>query len=116
MGSSRQGISKKYNDINVSKSKNYIFGSVIIDLERLSSYEEIKGSISKKYRDFFTIANQSSMKLIKIWHYLPQLLKPYSDNKTNYSLLCEAREIVYKKKYKDSDFPAEDSLYDYIYE
>ena len=97
---------KKYDDINVSKSKNYIFGSVIIDLERLRSYEEIKSAISKKYRNFFSIANQSSMKLIKIWHYLPQLLKPYSDNKTNYSLLCEAREIVYKEKYKDSDFPA----------
>ena len=97
---------KKYNDINVSMSKNYIFGSVIIDLEELNSYEEIKSAISYKYRDFFNIANQYSMNLIKIWHYIPQLLKPYSDNKTNYSLLCEAREIIYKEKYKDSSFPA----------
>ena len=97
---------KKYNDINVSISKNYIFGFVIIDVDSSNSYEEIKNTISKKYRDFFSIANQSSMNLIKIWHYLPQLLKPYSDKKTNYSLLCEAREIVYKEKYKDSCFPA----------
>ena len=62
---------KKYDDINVSISKNYIFGFVIIDVDSLNSYEEIKNTISKKYRGFFSIANQSSMNLIKIWHYLP---------------------------------------------
>jgi len=97
---------EKYNDINLSRSKNYIFGFVMIDAGSLNSYEEIKENIRKKYKDFFGIANQNSMSIIKIWHYLPQLLKTYADSKTNYSLLCEAREVIYKEKYKDSSFPA----------
>ena len=78
----------------------------MIDAGSLNSYEEIKENIRKKYKDFFGIANQNSMSIIKIWHYLPQLLKTYADSKTNYSLLCEAREVIYKEKYKDSSFPA----------
>ena len=28
------------------------------------------------------------------------------NNKTNYSLLCESREELYRKFYKNSDYPA----------
>ena len=46
------------------------------------------------------------MQIVKIWHYLPQLLKKHSNGKTNYSLLCEARENIYKQYYNDIEFPA----------
>ena len=46
------------------------------------------------------------MDIIKIWHYFPDLLKSYSDKKTNYSLLCEAREIIFKDYYTDFSYPA----------
>ena len=93
-----------YNNINISKNKHCLFGSTIIDNK--GSYEEIRLKIQRKYLDFFKISNESSMSIVKIWHYLPELLKLYPDNKTNYSLLCEAREKVYKDFYKNSDFPA----------
>ena len=34
------------------------------------------------------------------------MLKKYSNKKTNYSLLCESREDIYKKYYKDLSYPA----------
>ena len=36
---------------------------------------------------------------IELGIFMPKLLKNYSNEKTNYSLLCEARENVYKKNY-----------------
>lgn len=94
----------EYNDIYISKNKNYLFGLVIID--NIGSYEELKLQIQKKYSDFYKISDENNMSIVKIWHYIPQLLKTYNDKKTNYSLLCEAREIVYKNYYKDLSYPA----------
>lgn len=93
-----------YNNINISKNKDCLFGSIIID--NRGSYEEIKLAIQKKYSDFFEISNKNNMSIVKIWHYLPELLKLYVNNKTNYSLLCESREELYRKFYKNSDYPA----------
>ena len=95
---------KEYNDIYISKNKNYLFGLVIID--NIGSYEELKLYIKKKYSDFYKISDENKMNIVKIWHYIPQLLKIYNDKKTNYSLLCEAREIAYKNYYKDFRYPA----------
>ena len=95
---------EKYNDIYISKNNNYLFGLAII--ENIGSYEELKLNIQKKYSDFYKISDENKMSIVKIWHYLPQLLKTYNDKKTNYSLLCEAREIVYKNYYKDLSYPA----------
>ena len=94
----------KYNDINIVKNKNCLFGSVLIDNK--GSYEEVKQEIQKKYADFFKLSNKDNMSIVKIWHYLPDLLKLYPYNKTNYSLLCEARERVYKELYNNSNYPA----------
>ena len=94
----------KYNNINIAKNKNCLFGSVLID--KKGSYEEIKLKVQKKYSDFFEISNKNNMSIVKIWHYFPELLKLYPDKKTNYSLLCEAREVIYKELYDNSNFPA----------
>lgn len=93
-----------YNNINISKNNHCLFGSTIIDNK--GSYEEIKAEIQKKYLDFFKISNKNSMSIVKIWHYLPELLKSCPDKKTNYSLLCESREEVYRNFYRNSDYPA----------
>ena len=97
-------ISEKFNNVHITKSKNYLFGSTIIDLEK--SFEDNKLKITQSYSDFFSITEKNQMKIIKIWHYLPQLLKKYDNGKTNYSLLCESREIVYKKNFKNHNYPA----------
>ena len=93
-----------YNNIDVSRNKYCLFGSIIIDNK--GSYEEIRLEIQKKYLDFFKISNENGMRIVKIWHYLPELLKAYPDKKTNYSLLCESREEIYRNFYKNSDYPA----------
>ena len=46
------------------------------------------------------------MEIVKIWHFIPELLQKYHKDKTNYSLLCESREIVYKSHFNDFNFPA----------
>ena len=94
---------KNINGINISISKNYIFGYTII--ENIESYDKLKSRISSEYFNIFNLVNQHKMKIVKIWHYLPQLLKKYSNQKTNYSVLCEARENVYKSYYKDFNYP-----------
>ena len=93
-----------YNNIKISKNKHCLFGATIINNK--GSYEEIKLEIQKKYLDFFKISNENDMSIVKIWHYLPELLKQYADKKTNYSLLCESREEIYKNLYRNSDYPA----------
>ena len=85
---------EKFNDIQISQSDNYMFGFSVI--KKIGSYEEIKINIAKQYNDFFEVSKQKKMKVLKIWHYLPKLLDDYDNKKTNYSLLCEARESVYK--------------------
>ena len=95
---------QEHNRIYLSISKNLIFGHAVIDNN--SSYNELKLKISEKYTNFFKISTEYNMKIVKIWHYIPKLLKNYSNEKTNYSLLCEARENVYKKNYKNNNFPA----------
>ncbi len=97
-------IFTQQNDINISRSKEYMFGSAII--ENTSSYEELKSNIEKKYNDFFNLAKKSNMQILKIWHYFPDLLKNYSNNKTNYSLLCDARETIYIETFENQNFPA----------
>ena len=94
----------KFNNINVSTSKNYIFASSII--HNFISYEDLQLKIRDQYNDFFKIAKRNNMTIVKIWHYVPDLLKKYSNKKTNYSLLCESREDIYKKYYKDLSYPA----------
>ena len=96
--------SKNVNGINISKSKNYIFGYTV--LEKSGSYEELKSKISGVYENFFKLSKENKMQIVKIWHYLPQLLKKHSNGKTNYSLLCEARENIYRQYYNDIEFPA----------
>ena len=94
----------KYNNINISQTKDYIFGVSII--KNSGTYEEIKLEIEKQYNNFFEISKKNEMRLIKIWHYIPDLLKVYKNKKTNYSLLCEARESIYKEYYKNLNYPA----------
>jgi chorismate lyase/3-hydroxybenzoate synthase len=95
---------KKFNKINIAKSKDYIFGFSII--EKTGTFEELKLKIKNEYDEIFKIIKQEKMDIIKIWHYFPDLLKSYSDKKTNYSLLCEAREIIFKDYYTDFSYPA----------
>ena len=97
-------ISEKSNNIHITKSKNYLFGSTILGLEK--SFEDNKSKIIQSYKDFFSISEKNQMKIIKIWHYLPQLLEKYDNGKTNYSLLCESREVVYKKYFENFSYPA----------
>ena len=94
----------KYNNINISQTKDYLFGISII--KNSGTYEEIKLEIQKEYTNFFEFSKKNEMKLVKIWHYIPDLLKVYKNKKTNYSLLCEARENVYKEHYKNFNYPA----------
>jgi len=94
----------KYNNINISQTKDYIFG--VCKINNSGTYEEIKVEIEKQYNNFFEISKKYEMRLIKIWHYIPDLLKVYRNKKTNYSLLCEARESIYKKYYKNLNYPA----------
>ena len=96
--------SENFNNIFVSKSKNYMHGSIIIDLKK--SFEDNQLTIIQSYKDFFSIAEKNNMRIIKIWHYFPQLLKKYDNKKTNYALLCESREVVYKKYFKNQNYPA----------
>ncbi len=95
---------KNIDGLNISISKNYIFGYTIFD--KNGSYDELKLKISNEYLSFFKLVKDHKMQMVKIWHYLPQLLKKQSNGKTNYSLLCEAREIAYKLYYDDIKFPA----------
>ena len=95
---------EKFNDIQISQSDNYMFGFSVI--KKIGSYEEIKVNIAKQYNDFFEVSKQKKMKVLKIWHYLPKLLDDYDNKKTNYSLLCEARESVYKSIYTKCNYPA----------
>ena len=94
----------KFNNINISTSKDYTFASSII--HNFKSCEDLKLKIRDQYDDFFKIAQKNNMTIVKIWHYVPDLLKRYSNKKTNYSLLCESREDIYKKYYKDFSYPA----------
>ena len=95
---------KQYESLNISLSQNHIFGFTIIDNN--VSYEELQLTIKKNYANFYKAANQNNMDIVKIWHYMPELLKVYSSKKTNYSLLCDARESVYKDYFKDLSYPA----------
>ena len=101
---SQPTMSENFNNIFLSKSKNYMHGSIIIDLKK--SFEDNQLTIIQSYKDFFGITEKNNMRIIKIWHYFPQLLKKYENKKTNYSLLCESREIVYKKYFKNQNYPA----------
>ncbi|MEL0101874.1 MAG: hypothetical protein VW837_00105 [Gammaproteobacteria bacterium] len=93
-----------YENINIVKNNYLIFGSVIFDNNK--SYDKLSEQIQKSYSNFFKIANENEMQIVKIWHYIPELLKTYDHKKTNYSLLCESREIIYKKYYQDQCYPA----------
>jgi len=95
---------EKFNDIQISQSANYMFGFSII--KNKGTYEEIKKKIAKQYNDFFLISKKKKMTVLKIWHYLPKLLHDYDNKKTNYSLLCEARESIYKLIYTNCNYPA----------
>ncbi len=95
---------EKFNEIQISQSDNYMFGFSVI--KKIGSYEEIKTNIAKQYNDFFEASKQRKMKVLKIWHYFPKLLDEYDNKKTNYSLLCEARESVYKSIYTNCNYPA----------
>ena len=97
-------INTSFNEINLSANKNFIFGSTIIENDK--SYKELGLEIQSKYLDFLHIVRESNMKLIKIWHYIPQLLRKYKNNKTNYSLFCDAREVIYKKYHNNLSYPA----------
>ena len=52
----------KFNNINVSTSKNYIFASSII--HNFISYEDLQSKIRDQYNDFFKIAKR--YKFLKI--------------------------------------------------
>ena len=93
-----------YEDIYIVKNNHLLFGSIIFDNNK--SYEQLSEKIQKSYSNFYRIANENKMQIVKIWHYIPELLKIYDHKKTNYSLLCESREIIYKEYYKNQCYPA----------
>ena len=96
-----------YKDINnfyINKSENYLFGSTIININE--SYEDNKTKIINAYNSLFEITKNDKMEIVKIWHFIPELLSKYNNDKTNYSLLCEAREKVYKDYFHNFNFPA----------
>jgi len=95
---------KKINNFYISKSENYLFGSTIIDMNE--SYKNNKRKIINAYNTLFEIAKLEKMEIVKIWHFIPELLSKYNNDKTNYSLLCESREIVYKEYFNNFNFPA----------
>ena len=95
---------KEINNFYTSKSENYLFGSTIIDMNE--SYKNNKTKIINAYNNLFEIARLEKMEIVKIWHFIPELLSKYNNDKTNYSLLCESREIVYKDYFKNFNFPA----------
>ena len=92
------------NDFDIYKSENYLFGSRIINMNK--SYENNKIKIINAYNNLFEITKKEKMEIVKIWHFIPELLQKYHNDKTNYSLLCESREIVYKSHFNDFNFPA----------
>ena len=55
---------KNINGINISISKNYIFGYTII--ENIESYDKLKSRISDEYFNIFNLLNQHKMKIIKV--------------------------------------------------
>ena len=95
---------KEINNFYTSKSENYLFGSTIIDMNE--SYKNNKTKIINAYNNLFEIAKLEKMEIVKIWHFIPELLSKYNNDKTNYSLLCESRETVYKDYFKNFNFPA----------
>ena len=95
---------KKINNFYTSKSENYLFGSTIIDMNE--SYKNNKTKIINAYNNLFEIAKLEKMEIVKIWHFIPELLSKYNNDKTNYSLLCESRETVYKDYFNNFNFPA----------
>ena len=70
------------------------------------SYEDNKIKIINAYNNLFEITKKEKMEIVKIWHFIPELLSKYHNDKTNYSLLCESREVVYKSHFNDFNFPA----------
>ena len=92
------------NDFDIYKSENYLFGSRIIDMNK--SYEDNKIKIINAYNNLFEITKKEKMEIVKIWHFIPELLSKYDNDKTNYSLLCESREVVYNSHFNDFNFPA----------
>ena len=81
-----------YENINIVKNNYLLFGSVIFDNNK--SYDKLSEQIQKSYSNFFKIANENEMQIVKIWHYIPELLKTYDHKKTNYSVLSDSREII----------------------
>tara|TARA_B100001559_G_C16396682_1_gene573800 strand:- start:114 stop:1064 length:951 start_codon:yes stop_codon:yes gene_type:complete len=94
----------KYQNINIVKNNSLLFGSVIFDNNK--SYNHLSEQIQESYSNFHKIVNENKMQIVKIWHYIPELLKTYPDKKTNYSLLCKSREMIYKKYYQNQSYPA----------
>ena len=70
------------------------------------SYEDNKIKIINAYNNLFEITKKEKMEIVKIWHFIPELLSKYDNDKTNYSLLCESREVVYNSHFNDFNFPA----------
>ena len=46
------------------------------------SYKNNKTKIINAYNNLFEIANLEKMEIVKIWHFIPELLSKYNNDKT----------------------------------
>ena len=86
-----------YKNINIRYDKDYLFGSVIFD--SLCQFEE-------NYKDILTFTRKFNYRLIKLWHFIPNLLDINEINKSTYTIFCEEREKLYKAFFTNNNYPA----------
>ena len=86
-----------YKNINIRYDKDYLFGSVVFD-----SFYQFK----ENYKNILAFTKQFNYRLIKLWHFIPNLLDINEINKSTYTIFCEEREKLYQDFFTNNNYPA----------